>query len=150
MSSARHWVALLVTILPGATGAAQDSTAKALLDYRPSIRTAARKTAAILDRQPAPPFDPVAAVRSAPIRELMTCLEPFIFTRAPADTAFVEIECCGGSTEEWDGEVVVPWDKHRGWLLERTSSGWIMLTPHGRRRVISRKCRHENHEPAVA
>jgi hypothetical protein len=102
--------------------------------HRTHIRLAAQQ----LNRQrgglePAP-FDPVAALRSPPLRELMKRIAALVVETPPAGAPLVEVTIGPGGDRR---SVTV-----QGWLLKEEGDAYDVFTTFGRRRTYSSRLTH--------
>jgi hypothetical protein len=102
--------------------------------HRRKLREAARALNAQLGFPASPPFEPVHAIQSEPIRRLMDEIGRLLEQPVPADAPFVRLtstyraDDTGGSRKWLESEPTTV----RGWLLSEDGESWLLLTPHGR------------------
>jgi hypothetical protein len=95
--------------------------------YRPTVREAARALNQALNGKTPRPFDPEAAMRSAPITNLMKEVMALVLETPPAGARFVVAvtKCFDPDGVENDRE------EHRGWILKEQGKTVEILTPFG-------------------
>jgi hypothetical protein len=98
--------------------------------HRVQIREAAREASDRLGLPKPPDFDPVKAVRSAPVRKLMDGVGTLLLDPPAADAPFVEV-----TNRDAEGRA---WSEH-GWLSAQDEERFAVLTTRGRQRRYRRE-----------